>query len=126
MGKTLKNKFLNEQKVLNGKFNIELHKQTFINYLEVVVRKDGTVEYAVPSHQEKLIAIANEMGYNREWLDKNCPREYYFNFMQWMCNLTGCVSLWFDYKISPEQGRTPEQNKAIWELVKAEVYKGAF
>ena len=37
-------------------FDLEKHKQTYVQYLEVVILEDGTVEYAVPSHQEKLIA----------------------------------------------------------------------
>lgn len=39
-------------------FDLEKHKQTYVQYLEVVILEDGTVEYAVPSHQEKLIALA--------------------------------------------------------------------
>lgn len=38
-------------------FDLEKHKQTYVQYLEVVILEDGTVEYAVPSHQEKLIAL---------------------------------------------------------------------
>ena len=38
-------------------FDLEKHKQTYVQYLEVVILEDGTVEYAVPSHQEKLIEI---------------------------------------------------------------------
>ena len=38
-------------------FDLEQHKQTYVQYLEVVILEDGTVEYAVPSHQEKLIAL---------------------------------------------------------------------
>lgn len=30
-------------------FDLEKHKQTYVQYLEVVILEDGTVEYAVPS-----------------------------------------------------------------------------
>lgn len=50
----------NMQEVLRGPFDIKLHKLTFINYLEVVISPDGIVEYAVPSHLEKLLKIFME------------------------------------------------------------------
>lgn len=40
------------------KFDLQKHKSHFINYLEVIVKPDGEVVYAVPSHQEKLIELA--------------------------------------------------------------------
>ena len=42
---------------LHSPFDLQQHKNTFINYLEVVIRPSGLVEYAVPSHQEKLLRI---------------------------------------------------------------------
>lgn len=50
----------NAQIVLQGPFDMKLHKQTFIDYLEVVISPDGIVEYAVPSHLEKLLKIFME------------------------------------------------------------------
>lgn len=50
----------NMQEVLHGPFDIKLHKLTFIDYLEVVISPDGIVEYAVPSHLEKLLRVFME------------------------------------------------------------------
>ena len=50
----------NAQTVLQGPFDIKLHKLTFIDYLEVVISPDGKVEYATPSHLEKLLKIFME------------------------------------------------------------------
>lgn len=50
----------NAQRVLHEPFDIKTHKLTFINYLEVVISPDGTVEYAVPSHLESLLKIFME------------------------------------------------------------------
>ena len=47
----------NARIVLHSPFDIKVHKQTFINYLEVVISPEGIVEYAVPSHVEKLLQI---------------------------------------------------------------------
>ena len=54
-------------------FDLEKHKQTYVQYLEVVILEDGTVEYAVPSHQEKLIALAcQKKGVSRQELNNLC------------------------------------------------------
>lgn len=46
---------MNKQyEVLHSPFNVKTHKETFINYLEVIINPDGVIEYAVPSHIEKV------------------------------------------------------------------------
>lgn len=50
----------NAQEVLRGPFDIKLHKLTFIHYLEVVISPDGKIEYATPSHMEKLLRVFME------------------------------------------------------------------
>lgn len=44
-----------QQRVLRSPFDIETHKATFVNYLEVCIDEGGTPHYAVPSHQEWLV-----------------------------------------------------------------------
>ena len=39
-------------------FDAEKHKAKYSNYLEVLILEDRTVVYAIPSHQEKAIALA--------------------------------------------------------------------
>ena len=81
--------------VLRRPFDLDIHKKTFVNYFEVILREDGTVEYAAPSHQEKLIAIAMEkLKVSRQELYNSCPPEYYFDVIVWLCKITGCVSVW--------------------------------
>lgn len=41
-------------------FDAEKHKAKYINYLEILILENGKVVYAVPSHQEKAIALACE------------------------------------------------------------------
>lgn len=84
--------------VLKKPFDLEVHKRTFKNYLEVILREDGTIEYAVPSHQERLIAIALEkLKVSRQELYDSCPPEYYFDVIVWLCKITGCVSVWDEF-----------------------------
>lgn len=82
---------------LHSEFDIEKHKAKYVNYLEVIIDADGKVMYAVPSHQEKCIALAcKKLGVTRDELNAMCPREFYFNFMRWLCEITGAVAVW-DY-----------------------------
>lgn len=108
---------------VNSEFDLEKHKATFINYLEVIVDVGGTVMYAVPSHQEKLIAIAcRDLGVSRRELLDMVPQEYYFDFLNWLCMKTGCMAVW-NARVFPEQG-TRKQVAAIRKLKMAGVYKG--
>ena len=79
-------------------FDIKKHKETYPYYLEVLIDVDGTVMYAVPSHQEKAINIACEnLNKTRRELMDMCPKEYYFDFMTWLCKITGLVAVWDDF-----------------------------
>lgn len=63
-------------------FDLEQHKKKYVDYLEVLILEDGTVVYAVPSHQEKAIAVAcAKLGVCRKELMDMCPPEYYADFM---------------------------------------------
>lgn len=96
----MRRKIYDTEKILRGAFDLETHKEAFVNYLEVIIREDGTVEYAVPSHQEKLIKIAMvKLGVTRKVLYDMCPPEYMFDVIAWLCKITGCVSVWNDVYI---------------------------
>lgn len=80
------------QEVLHAPFDIRTHKETFIDYLELIVKPDGTPEYAIPSHMRKLAEV-----YGKPWED------VYEEFLQertgldgidWLCLKTGCISVW--------------------------------
>ncbi len=80
---------------LYSEFDIEKHLETFVDYFEAVILPDGKVEYAIPSHQEKLIKIGmKKSGKNRqEYLD-SVPEEYHWNFLSFLLLDTGCISVW--------------------------------
>lgn len=96
---------------LNSDFDVKWHKKTFINYLEVIIHENGSVHYATPSHQEYLINYACRLlECDRKTLNDMCPREYYGDFLMWLCMITKCVSVWscgFIYHtLSDEQKET--------------------
>lgn len=107
---------MTEQQILHSPFNIETHKNHFINYLEVIIRDNGIIEYAIPSHQEKLISVCCEqMGISRQELLKMCPKEYCFDFLSWLCKVSNCVSVWNDFIWGEPNEKQIESLKALKE-----------
>lgn len=80
------------QEVLHSPFDLRTHKSTFINYLELIIRPDGTPEYATPSHMMKLAEIYGK-----------CMDDIYEEYYQaqlgqddidYLCAKTGCIAVW--------------------------------
>lgn len=104
-------------------FDLQKHKKEFQHYLEVIVDKEGTVMYAVPSHQEKLIAMAcEENGWSREQLMEACPARFHYDFITWLLMLTQAVSVWTEFCMAPTPSQ--EQIEALTELRNGGVYEG--
>lgn len=114
---------MNNQYGVHSKFDIESHKKKFIRYLEVLIDKDGKVMYAVPSHQEKAISLAcDKLHISREELMLMCPREYYGDFLTWLCQITEVVFVWTDmyFCINP----TKKQISSLRTLKLKGIYEG--
>ncbi len=109
-------------------FDMQKHKETYTNYLEVILFPDGVIEYAVPSHQEKLIKVCcDKLNVSREELFKLCPEDYYFDVITWLCNISGCVSIWNNGLTKSDcNPLTEEQVNKIKELQKEKLYTGGF
>lgn len=83
---------------LYSEFDIEQHEKTFTHYLEVVIDESGKIMYAVPSHQEKMISLACEKpNVTREELNAMCPQDHYFDFMAWLCKISGTCAVWENF-----------------------------
>lgn len=108
---------------LHCPFDIEKHKQTYVNYLEVVICEDGTIMYAVPSHQEKGIALAcARLNVSRSELDALCPREYYGDYMTWLCMVAKVVFVWNGHCVAVNP--TIKQIGSLRRLKMAGLYTG--
>ena len=108
---------------VHSPFDLEKHKQTFTNYLEVLIDEDGTIMYAVPSHQQKGIAVAcARLNVTRNELEARCPKEYYFDFMPWLCMIAKVVFVWNDDCVAVNP--TTKQIGALRRLKMAGVYHG--
>lgn len=86
--------------VLNGQFDIATHMETFTNYLEVIILPDGTVVYAVPSNQQKLEHIIDDMYHiTIDQLNADMPRMYWLSVIDYYVGLSHCVSVWTHFII---------------------------
>lgn len=113
---------MSQQYDLHSKFDIELHKKYFVNYLEVIIKEDGEVEYAIPSHQEKLIKeIQIKHNCSRDDVNNMCPKEYYFDFITWLCKESKCVSVWDTFYYGK---LNKKQRKSLLKLNQAGLYLG--
>lgn len=111
-----------QQETLHSHFDIEKHKQVFVNYLEVIIDKEGVVHYAVPSHQEWLIKKAIEiLDIDRVDLYDECPDEYCFDIMSWLTDVTECVSVWNDRYIGKPNNK---QISTLTNLYNNKLYNG--
>ena len=112
-----------EYTVLRSPFNIEEHKQTFINYLEVVILKDGSIHYAIPSHQQKAIRhIALERNLTDQQVADLCPPEYYLDYNNWLCAESGLIMVWNDFYMGiPNES----QIEALLKLTDAGIFHGS-
>ena len=107
---------------LNSDFDIDKHKQKYIHYLEVMIDEDGTIMYAVPSHQEKAISLAcSKLGLTRNELCRRCPKEYYFDFLTWLLMQSGAVAVW---ECQCEGNANRKQIAALRRLKMAGLYIG--
>lgn len=51
---------MSEEYSIYSPFNLDKHKATYKEYLEALLLEDGSIVYAVPSHQEKAANLACE------------------------------------------------------------------
>ena len=108
---------------VHSPFDLEKHKETFTNYLEVLIDEEGTIMYAVPSHQQKGIALAcARLGVSRETLEAMIPQQYWCNVLEWLCMAAKVVFVWNGSCVAVNP--TTKQIGALRRLKMAGVYTG--
>lgn len=101
----------NAQEVLHGAFDAELHKLTFIDYLEVVISPDGVVEYAVPSHSEKLLQVyMQQHSIDRGTALRNLASKNN-GYIESLSEATGYISVWNENYITGCKPTQQQLNK---------------
>lgn len=108
---------------LYSEFDIEMHKQHFTDYLEVLIEADGHIVYAVPSHIQKAILLAcRKLRITPEQLNDLCPPEYYADFDTWVLRQTNAIMVWNNFF----KGESPtiQQRNSLRKLKLAGLYHG--
>ena len=118
-----------QQEVLHSPFDIETHKQTFVSYLEVVISPEGTVEYAVPSHSDKLIEIlAKQKGIKtfdeaKKYVFNTAMNNGYCSSIDFLTGVTRYISVWFNGYVAGDPPTKAQLDK-LKELFDNGVYVG--
>lgn len=114
-----------ESKTLHSPFSIETHKEVFTNYLEVIIDEEGTVHYAVPSHQEYLINKAIEiLDITRDELFEQFEVKAVqtgVDVITYLCDITKCVSVWDNGYVGDLNNK---QYDTLSELKRESLYRG--
>lgn len=99
----------------NTVFDYKTHKENFTAYLEVIIFKDGHIEYAVPSHQMKLVDIyCRKNNITRDELYKIIPITEAPN--DWITYNLGLIQVWYNFIRRPIN-ITKEQEETLKRLV---------
>ena len=114
--------FDRQRTVMQKPFDIQTHKRTFVDYLEIVLDENGDAHYAVPSHQMWLRNYAaKKLHLTQEELSDRCPMAYWCDVTLWLTKITGCVAVWDVAYV----GTLNSKQKAMLELLQLEgLYKG--
>jgi len=118
------------QEVLHSPFDIETHKQTFVSYLEVVISPEGVVEYATPSHTDKLVEIfAKQKGFDdilkaKKYIIETTINNGMLSTIDYLTGVTGYISVWFNGYVAGDPPTKAQLDK-LKELFRNGVYTGA-
>jgi hypothetical protein len=101
---------------------IKEHKKQYVNYCEAIIHPNGDMEYAIPSHQHKLMMcygidqndIWNQTPKYMKLLD-SIPIDS--SMVHWMVEDLNVVSVWYDILILPLY-YTSSQITSIKKLMK--------
>ena len=106
----------------SGTFNKNLHKRFFPNYLEVIILEDGTIRYAVPSHNEAALRIAaKKLNKDPKELYWECPKERYVDVDGWIREISGCIFVWETFYLG---NLNEAQFNSLKELKDFDIYEG--
>lgn len=107
---------------------ISRHKSKYINYCEAIITEDGTIQYAIPSHQNKLIELygvpmsqGQVLDYDgKEFTDLKNKVPVQANFTYWLADYLNAVIIWYDYTVFP-LNYTKDQISVVKSLIENDV-----
>jgi hypothetical protein len=86
---------------------VEYHKSKYTYYCEIVILKDGSIQYAIPSHQYKLMEIAGVpieqiiVQDGEEYNDLLITIPTYASPTHWLSDYTNTAVVWYNTVLLP-------------------------
>ena len=102
--------------ILKEPFDIHTHAENFICYCEVIVHPNGNIEYAVPSHERKLVEIYARV-HNISVDDAMEILQRQDDPTEFAMHDTGCIYVWYDHLYNATN-LTDKQHDALKMLLK--------
>ena len=88
---------MNQQEILNSKFDFETHSKNFICYCEVIITPNGEIRYAVPSHEQAVLKyLAEKNNMNIEEIIKEYNALPLCDIYDRLLEESGCILVWYD------------------------------
>lgn len=104
-------------------FSIDRHKKTFVNYMEAIIDSDGVVEYAVPSHERKLISIILKQNPDmcmKDVEDEAVKQIAVEGWCEWLMRKSKCICVYTRGYMTPKNFKMTElQYNKLKELIDA-------
>ena len=94
-----------------------ISQHRLIEFCEAIVYPDGTVQYAVPSHLEKLERIYQELCVDSDIIEAATMYGVYGEdaYLQWLVDQTKCVCVWYRHIVTPSE-MNPIQRDSVERL----------
>ena len=70
--------------------------------------------------KEQFLNIQDKLGISRYQLEKMCPKEYYCDYIVWLCNMSECVSIWEHYIVCSDKIPLTDPQKDMIERLQKE------
>lgn len=102
---------------IHSDFDIDLHAEHFIDYLEIVISPEGKCYYAIPSHVQFLEKVLKQQCCQNAQDYQQLIDKHLYNWPSCLCNLTGYCMLWNDFICKPLKGLTKAQEETIYKLM---------
>ena len=82
-----------------SEFDMDKHKEKYINYLEIVIERNGKIHYAVPSHIKRLERLMMEMyhmTYNEIYsmYNNDSDSDSFMEYVYWLMDKTGAITVY--------------------------------
>ena len=109
---------------LNEFIKEHLEVNQYKNYCEAIIYEDGTIEYATPSHTEKLISVSTKRyGITRDQLFKLIPM--WASPVHWLAEYNNTAIIWYDFAILSKD-YTKKQISTIKALMRHKILNRVF